>query len=107
MTLRASSSLPFVKHTSSCSPSSRERGARFALPFAERAVLVLERSHVLLAARELLFHLAHRVLQQHVRFLDAVEHGVHVRREQPRHSIDECHEIFLLGSWWVATRGPL
>ena len=67
-----------------------------ALPLAERLVLVLERAHPLLAARELLFHFADGVLQQHVGFFDAVEHGVHVRREQPRHSIDERHGICLL-----------
>ena len=70
----------------------------FALPLAERVVLVLERAHALLAARELLLHLANGVLQQHVGFFDAVEHGVHVRREQPRHSIDERHEICLLAT---------
>ncbi len=98
MTLRASSSLPLAKQTSSCSPSSVEHCFGFALPLAERAVLVLERAYPLLAARELFFHLADRVLQQHVGLFDAVEHGMHVRREQPRHSIDERHGICLLAT---------
>ena len=73
-----------------------EHPLRFALPFAECAVLVLERAQLELAARELFLHLANGVLEQHVGFFDAVEHGMHVRREQPRHSIDERHEICLL-----------
>jgi hypothetical protein len=76
----------------------RETRSRLGVSLAERLVLVHQRAHALLAARELFFHLAHGVLQQHVGLLDSVEHGMHVRREQPRHSIDERHEIRLLAT---------
>ena len=74
------------------------------MPLAERGVLVLEPAHVQLAARELFLHFPDRVLQQHVGFLDAVEHGVDVRREQPRHSIDERHEMPPRGESLCVTR---
>ena len=98
MTLRASSSLRAREADVELLAEVLQRGFGFALPLAERLVLVRERARTLLAARELLFHFAHGVLQQHVGLFDAVEHGMHVGREQPRHSIDERHGICLLAT---------
>ena len=85
--------MPLSKQTSSCSAELGLQRFGLALPLAERLVLVLEHAHPLLVARELLLHFADGVLQQHVGLLDAIEHGVHVRREEPSHSVDQRHEI--------------
>ena len=70
-----------------------ESALHFAVPVGQQTALVLEHTHALLAARELFLHLTDSVLQQHVWLFDAIEHGVHVRREESRHSVDQCHGI--------------
>ena len=54
-----------------------------------RALLafVVEPANAVLAQREFVFHLAYRLLQQHVGFFESIEHRVQVRGEQPTHRV--------------------
>ena len=49
-------------------------------------VIVLKPVQALLASGQLVFHLPNRLAKQHIRLLQAVEHGVEVRREQTRYA---------------------
>ena len=77
------------------------------LPYAgfDLLLFVAEQLEALLVPGQFFLHVAHRLAQQDVGFLYAVEDCVQVGPEQARDAGDQCHGVCLLSCWGGSSLG--